>query len=249
VGDLTVQVICEGDFAAVHLHGDNAAVVPTDTMKNTVYALAQDRLGHQLERFARVLAAHFLEFPTISGVRVEIEERLWTRLAGHGHAFQPAGGDRRLARVRAGTFGDRIEAGVRGLLVLKTAGSSFTGFTQDRYTTLPETTNRLMASNVNAEWRYHRHPDDFTATWRSVRAQLVETFAGPASQSVQEQAWMMGQAVLAAHPEVAEITVAMPNKHHLSVDLTRFGLEDKGVIFQPVDEPYGDITVTAARSS
>jgi urate oxidase len=247
VGDLTVQVICEGDFAAVHLHGDNAAVVPTDTMKNTVYALAQDRLGHQLERFARVLAAHFLEFPAVSGVRVEIEERPWTAVGGHRHAFLPAGTDRRVARVTAGSFGDAVEAAVRRLLVLKTTGSSFTGFTRDQYTTLPDASDRLLASEVTAEWRYRHHPEDFSATWRAVREQLVETFAERPSESVQEQAWFMGRAVLAAQPDIAHITVAMPNKHHLAVDLTRFDMEDRGVIFQPVDEPYGDITVTATR--
>jgi urate oxidase len=159
----------------------------------------------------------------------------------------PAGTDRRVARVSAGTFGDRTDAGVRGLLVLKTSGSSFTGFIHDQYTTLPDATDRLLASEVTAEWRYHGHPDDFTATWRGVRDTLVDTYAARPSRSVQEQAWMMGRAVVADHPEVSEITVAMPNKHHLNVDLARLGLEDRGVIFQPVDEPYGDITVTVVR--
>ncbi|MGH9246967.1 MAG: factor-independent urate hydroxylase [Acidimicrobiales bacterium] len=247
VSDLTVQIACEGDFAAVHAHGDNSPVVATDTMKNTVYAMAQDRLGPEIERFARVLVAHFLEFPQISGVRVEIEERPWTTIGAHRHAFTPAGAERRLARITAGTMGDRVEAGIRELIVLKTAGSSFAGFPRDRYTTLPDADDRILATAVTAEWRYRGHPDDYSATWHRVRTALVESFASEPSRSVQEQGYLMGGAVLRAEAEVDEITLGLPNRHHLQVDLSRFGMDDRGVVFQPVDEPYGDIWVTVRR--
>ncbi len=250
VSDLTVRVACVGDFGPVHTNGDNTPLVATDTMKNTVYALAQERLGTEIERFGRVLAAHFLEFPSITGVEVEIEERPWTAVDGHSHAFVPAGAgaERRVARVTAGSFGDRIVAGIRALLVLKTSGSSFTGFDRDRFTTLPEAEDRLLSTAITADWRYHGHPDDYTEVWRAVRSTLVDRFAAQPSRSVQEQGYLMGSAVLASQPTIAEITIGMPNRHHLPVDLTRFGLDDQGVVFQPVDQPYGDIHLTVHRA-
>jgi urate oxidase len=248
VSDLTVAVACIGDFVAAHQHGDNANVVPTDTMRNTVYALAQDRLGHEPERFARVLAAHFLEFPSIVGVEISIDEHPWMVAAtGQAQAFVRAGTERRTARVTAGSIGDRIEAGIDGLLVLKTTGSSFTGFVRDRYTTLPDAEDRLLATALTSTWRYSGHPDDYTQTWNSVRSTLLDAFARQPSESVQEQAYLMGEAVLAAHAAIDEIRLGMPNRHHLAYDLSRFEMDDRGVIFQPVDEPFGDIHVTVQR--
>jgi urate oxidase len=250
VSDLDVKVACVGDFGAVHTRGDNSPVVATDTMKNTVYALAQDRLGHEIERFGRVLVAHFLEFPSITGVEVEIDERPWAAVDGHPHAFTPfgTGAERRTARVTAGSFGDRIEAGLRDLLVLKTSGSSFAGFDRDRFTTLPETKDRLLSTAVTATWRYHGHPQDYSEVWRQVRSTLVERVAAQPSRSVQEQGFLMGEAVLDTQPTIEEISISMPNRHHLPVDLNRFNLEDRGVVFQPVDQPYGDIHLTVRRA-
>lgn len=247
VSDLTVRIACEGDFAGVHLRGDNSPVVPTDTMRNTVYALAQDRLGREIERFGRVVAAHFLEFPSIGAVEVEIEERSWTAIGSHGHAFTPERTERRLARITAGHLGDGIDAGIRGLVMLKTTGSSFVGYERDRYTTLEDAEDRILATEVAATWRYGGHPDDFSAVWRDVRSTLLETFAAQASRSVQEQGYRMGEAVLATQPTIDRITLGMPNRHHLAVDLARFGHDDRGIVFQPVDEPFGDIWVTVER--
>ena len=250
VSDLDVQVACVGDFGPVHTRGDNSAVVATDTMKNTVYALAQDRLGHEIERFGRVLAAHFLEFPSIAGVEVAIDERPWTAVDGHPDAYLPfgTGDERRTARVTAGSLGDQIESGLRDLLVLKTSDSSFTGFDRDRFTTLPEAEDRLLSTAVTATWRYHGHPEDYSEVWRQVRSTLVERFASQPSRSVQEQGYIMGSAVLETQPTIEEISLGMPNRHHLPVDLNRFNIEDRGVVFQPVDQPYGDIHLTVRRA-
>jgi urate oxidase len=40
--DVTVGIRFEGDFTAAYADGDNSGVLPTDTMKNTVYALAAE---------------------------------------------------------------------------------------------------------------------------------------------------------------------------------------------------------------
>jgi urate oxidase len=247
VTDLTVDVACTGEFDAVHERGDNSPVLPTDTIKNTVFALAQDRLGHEIERFGEVLATHFLEFPSIDCVAVTIEERPWTPIADHTHAFTATDGERRTARVLAGSAGDRIESGIRGLTVLKTSGSSFVGFPRDRYTTLQEADDRILATELTVEWRYRDPPDDYSALWAAVRAALVDTFAARPSRSAQEQAYLMGDAVLAAQPNIEAVTIGMPNRHHLAVDLNRFGHDDRGIVFQPTTEPYGDIWVTVER--
>ena len=247
VVDVTLRVSCEGNFAATHTAGDNRQVVPTDTMRNTAFALAQDHLDHELERFCALLVDHFLAFQQVERVEVEARQRRWGRIGSHSHAFASPSGDLRVAGVRQAGGEAVTEAGIEGLLVLKTAGSSFTGFVRDRYTTLPDADDRLLATSVTARWRYSSPPSSFTAAWESVRATLVESFASHPSRSVQEQGYLMGADVLAGNPEVAEIHLQLPNKHHLAFDLTRFGMEDRGVVFWPVDEPYGDIALTVRR--
>jgi urate oxidase len=247
VSDLTVQVLLTGDFEAAHVRGDNAAVIPTDTMKNTVYAMAQDHLGRETERFALVLASHFGENAAVAEARVTVRERLWAHLPDAGRGFTPAGGDLKLGEARSGVEGEQVGAGIEGLLLLKTTGSGFTGFPRDRFTTLTETSDRLLATSVGARWRYNSEPDDFVAAWTSVRAALAASFAEFSSSSLQQQGYEMGRAVLAALPGIDEIRLRLPNLHHLKVDLTRFGSTDTGVVFQPVDEPHGDIRLTVRR--
>lgn len=247
VVDVTLRVACQGDFAGTHTVGDNRQVVPTDTMRNTAFAFAQDHLDHELEGFCGLLADHFLAFEQVARVEVEARQRRWGHIGSHSHAFASPSGDLRVARVSQGEEGRVTEAGIEGLLVLKTTGSSFTGFVRDRYTTLPEAEDRLLATSVTAGWRYSSPPSSFTAAWESVRATLVESFASHPSRSVQEQGYLMGSDVLAGNPEVAEVHLQLPNKHHLAFDLTRFGMEDRGVVFWPVDEPYGDIALTVRR--
>jgi urate oxidase len=140
-----------------------------------------------------------------------------------------------------------VGGGIVGLLLLKTTGSGFTGFPRDRFTTLTEASDRLLATSVGARWRYSSDPDDFLSAWTSVRAALAASFAGFSSASLQQQGYEMGRAALAALPEIDEIRLRLPNSHHLEVDLARFGSTETGVVFQPVDEPYGDIRLTVRR--
>ncbi len=242
--DITVQVLLEGDVERTHTEGDNSSVLPTDTMRNTIYALAQDNLTRDIEAFGAVLCSHFLESRGVSKASVSIAERLWTR---HGETgFIGGGSERRLAAVIRGAE-EQTTAGVEGLVVLKTRGSAFAGFPRDRYTTLPEKDDRLLATSVTARWVYSRLPEDTSVTWNRVRNTILHRFFDDWSASMQHQGYQMAVAVLEAVREVSEISLHLPNQHHLSFDLTGFDHSDFGVVFHPVSEPYGDIALTVRR--
>lgn len=242
--DLTVGVMLEGDVEAAYTAGDNSAVLPTDTMRNTVYGLAQDHLGHDLERFGEVLCERFISRDEVALAEVTLKQRLWERAAGSG--FLGGRSEQRVARVVRG-HAESTSAGVEGLVVLKTTGSAFEGFPRDEFTSLPEASERILATSVTAEWAYSQVPSDTAATWALARGILVQRFFEDWSASVQHQGYLMGEAVLAAVPEITEIRFRLPNQHHLPFDLTRFGLDWEGTVFHPVSEPYGDIHITVTR--
>jgi len=242
--DLSVQVLLQGEVEAAHVRGDNSGVLPTDTMKNTVYGLAQEHLTRDLEAFSAVLCDRFLERDGIAAADVSVSSRIWDRAGPSG--FVGGGSERRLARVAKGN-GSGVWAGVDGLIVLKTTGSAFLGFPRDEFTLLPETDERILATSVKAVWRYSATPADTTAVWETARRAMVGSFFAEPSQSVQHQGWLMADALLGAVPEIDEVEFRLPNQHHLNYDLTRFGMEDQGIVFQPVSEPYGDIGFTVTR--
>lgn len=249
--DVTVAIRLEGDFAAAYTAGDNAGVLPTDTMKNTVYALAAEHPFEEIEDFGLALSDHFLQAsPRAARAHVELTQHLWERIEKrdqpHPHAFRRAGSERRTAVVTRDRTGVRVLAGLEDLVVMKTAKSAFEGFPRDRYTTLKETADRLLATAVKATWRYSRPYVAFGSLWREVRRLLLETFADHDSLSVQHTLHAMGEAVLETL-DVEEIHLSMPNKHHIPVDLTPFGLENRNEIFVATPEPYGLIEATLRR--
>jgi urate oxidase len=242
--DLKVQVLLQGAVASAHTDGDNSAVVPTDTMRNTVYGLAQDHLGRDLEAFGDVLCQHFLAKPGVTQSAVTLRENLWERETVTG--FVGGRSERRVAKVVRGSE-EATSAGIEGLVVLKTSGSAFEGFPTDEFTVLPEASDRLLATSITTDWDYSTVPSNTSNTWAHVRRVLVERFFADRSASVQHQGYLMGEAVLAAVNEITEIRFRLPNQHHLPFDLTRFGLDWKGTVFHPVTEPFGDIYLTVTR--
>jgi urate oxidase len=250
--DLTVDVVLEGDFEAAHLRGDNTGLLATDTMRNTVYALAKDNLTGSIEEFGSALVDHFLwAGPTVEHARVRLVEHPWDRIRvdgrGHEHSFVRSSGER-TAVVRGGPGGSRVEAGIDDLLVLKTTNSGFEGFLRERYTTLPETDDRILATVITASWVYGDATGlDFDGLWRRVRQRILVTFTDHYSPSVQDTLYRMGKAVLQGFPEVEKIHFSLPNKHHLLYDLERFGMENEGEIFHATSEPYGLIEGTVER--
>jgi urate oxidase len=252
IRDLTVAISLEGDFEAAHVEGDNSLVILTDTMKNTVYALAGKHLTGAVEGFGVALADHFLAYPQVSSATVSIDQHDWrpvpTPAGPAPHAFVRSGELTRTAVVTATAGGVSVTAGLRDLVVMKTAGSSFSGFPRDRFTTLAETDDRIMATKVTATWPYGVADLDYDASFAAVRATLLEVFAEHHSPSVQTSIWIMGQAVLERHPEVAEIRMVLPNLHHWAADLSPFGMGNDNEIFVATTEPHGLIDATVRRS-
>jgi urate oxidase len=250
--DLTVAIRFEGEYDQSYTDGDNRDVLPTDTMKNTVYALAARHPVEDPETFGRLLAEHFLERnPRLRRVRIDLTEHQWGRIAvkarEHGQAFVRHGSESRTATVQGEGDQFTIGAGVSDLVILKSSHSAFAGFLRDEYTTLPDVADRILATALTATWRYRTADLDFNLTWRAVRTTLLEAFAELDSRSVQHTLHDMGRAVLDNVEAVTGVRLVMPNKHHLPVDLSRLGLENRSEIFVPTDEPYGLIEATILR--
>lgn len=252
LADLNVSVALAGDFVDVHLTGDNAKVLPTDTQKNTVYAFAKEAPVGEIEEFGLRLARHFVDTnPSVHRARVHLEQYTWDRIetagAVHPHAFVRRGPERRIATVTCAGGQAWVVSGLTDLVVLKSTGSEFWGYVKDKYTTLEETTDRILATAVTARWRHARLDVEWATSYAETRRLLVETFAWKHSLSLQETLYAMGETVLSARPEIAEIRMAMPNKHHFLVDLSRFGLENNNEVFHADDRPYGLIEGTVLR--
>jgi urate oxidase len=248
--DLTLDVQLEGAFDAVYTEGDNASCLATDTMKNTVYAMArQDDIAHT-EAFAERLADHFAAKPGVSSVRISVVEHRWERLAPgghpHPHAFIQPGSEQWTAVVTRDVSGCQVVSGLANLIVLKTSHSAFAGFPRDAFTTLPETSDRILATSVTASWVYRRGMRDF-AVREQIRQALVHAFAAHDSRSVQHTLYAMAAAALAASPDITEVTMSLPNRHHLLVDLAPFGLDNPNDVFVATDQPYGVIEATVRR--
>ncbi|MGW4928049.1 factor-independent urate hydroxylase [Agromyces sp. NPDC004153] len=251
IDDLNVTSQLRGDFTAAHLEGDNAHVVATDTQKNTIFAFARDGIGSP-EAFLLRLADHFTSsFDWVTGGRWEAERYAWQRIvaqgAEHDHAFVRSGQEVRTAVVVADGDERHVIAGLKDLTVLKTTASGFEGYPEDRYTTLPETRDRILATDVAARWRYATVGVDYDALYGSVRALLLEAFAERYSAALQATLFDMGRRVLEEHPEIAEIRFSMPNNHHFVVDLSPFGLDNPNEVFYAADRPYGLIEASVER--
>jgi urate oxidase len=251
--NINVKIAFEGDFDDVHVTGDNANCLPTDTMKNTVYALAAETDEiEEIESFGLRLAKHFLAGNAeVSRVSIDIIEHKYTRIPTggepHPHSFTKSGGEKRTTCVRMTRDDCVIESGLEDLTVIKTTKSGFAGFKKDKLTTLPEVTDRIFCTSVKANWRYESAEAATEQLWSGVRRTILDTFAGHDSLSVQHTLHAMGEAVLQNHPAVTEIAFSLPNIHCIPVDVTRFGLENRNAIFWPTEEPHGLIEGTLRR--
>ena len=243
--EITLEILFQGDFASCYEAGDNSKVLPTDTIKNTVYVLARKYEIAAIEEFAQCLIEHFLtNNPQLSEVRVDLTEHLWSRITST--AFKREAGKR--TAVVTGTRDQvTIQAGIDDLLILRSAGSGFEGYVKDQYTTLPETKDRIFQTALFVTWRYKSRSLDFNAQWERIRADILDTFATHDSRSVQHTLHAIGKQVLARFEEVTEIQLTMPNKHALLVDLSPFGLDNPNEIFLPTDEPSGYIEAKLVR--
>lgn len=251
--NLTLNISLEGDFDAIHCDGDNSACLPTDTMKNIVYALAGETSDiEEIEVFGRRLAHHFLwSNPQVSRVTIDIIEHGWERMAfdgePHEHSFVKGSDEKRTAKIVESRTRVTVEAGVEDLIVLKTTQSGFEGFIKDPFTTLPETNDRIFSTAIKAIWKY-TNPDAASDTlFRAIRQTILSVFAGHDSKSVQHTLYAIGEAILEGFNEVEEIAFSLPNIHCLPVDISKFGSENTNSIFVPTDEPHGLIEARLTR--
>lgn len=251
--EFAVEILLRGDFDDCYAEGDNSRVIPTDTMKNSVYALARQHEFDSPEMFGEILAQHYLEnFDQVSSATIEMTMTLWDRIlvAGreHDHAFvrRQLGG--RIARVVGHRHEPlRVAGGIAGLEVLKTTRSGFSGFPRDRYTTLQDTDDRILASTVNAEWDYRSGFHEYGHAYDAALASLLKTFAEHHSLAVQQTIQAIGTAILDLVPEIERVRLTMPNQHRLLCNLAPFGLENLNEVFVTTSEPFGLIHGTIAR--
>jgi urate oxidase len=252
IHDVNVSVCLRGDFTAAHLAGDQADVLPTDTQKQTAYAYAKEKGLRSIEDYALTLARHFVDdVEPVLGARIEIEEYAWERAvvdgAEHDHTWVRKGQEVRTAAITVDRDGEWVIGGFKDLVILKSTGSEFAGFLTDPYTVLEPTHDRVMATSLVAQWRFTTTELDWEATYVGVKAQLVKQFAVVQSRALQQTLYEMGKAVLETYPQIAEIRLSAPNKHHFVYDLSPFGLENHNEVFHADDRPYGLIQATVTR--
>ncbi|HEV8648297.1 MAG TPA: urate oxidase [Actinomycetes bacterium] len=251
VRDYRVDVALTGDYDAVHTHGDNTGAMATDTMRNTVYAVAKQHDFDSPERYGLQLVDYLLTQPRVRVARVSVVEQRWNRIVvdgrPHDHAFTKAAGGKHTAVVTG--EGDRraVSAGLDDLHVLKTTNSGWSNFLEGGYRTLKDTDDRILATSITASWDYREPSGDFGAWWDGVHEQIGRTFTDHFSPSVQHTIWRMGQAILERFEQIERISFTLPNKHHLLYDLAPFGMDNDREIYWVTVEPYGRIQATVER--
>lgn len=258
ITDVNVSTCLRGAFEDAHLTGDQHAVLPTDTQKQTAYAYAKTVGLESIEAYALALATHFVEdVEPVSGARVEVEQYGWTRVdadgtgAGHDHTWVRSGQEIRTAAVtvegRADARRTWVTGGLKDLVILKSTGSEFHGFLEDEFTVLEPTNDRVMATALEAKWRFSGTDVDWNATYAGIKAAMTATFAEHHSLALQQTLYEMGRAVLEQFEEVVEVRMSAPNKHHFLYDLGRFGIENNNEVFHADDRPYGLIQASVIR--
>jgi urate oxidase len=249
----TVQVLLQGDFDTSFTVADNSKILPTDTMKNTVYSIARESKAATIEQFAKELGDYLLNNnPQVSNVSVEISEKSWERLQMNGSeeptTFKLGGPEKQTVHAaRSKNSPWSVASGIDGLTILKTTKSAFTGYIKDKLTTLKPATDRIFGTCATAKWDYAVDAADYAGVRSRILKALLKEFAAHHSMSVQHTLFDMGEAALDAAPEIARITLMMPNLHHLLADLSPFGQDNPNHIFVPIDEPHGSIEATIER--
>jgi urate oxidase len=252
VSQLSLKVMIEGDFARAYTDADNSTSVSTDTIKNVVNVVARENTSLSTEEFCQVLAKKYLDsYPQVASVTVTAHETKWNRLSfggkPHPHSFVLDGNGKPSVEVTATRAGSTLVSGIDGFTFMKSTQSGWERFVKDPYTTLPETNDRMCATSMIASWKWSAKPTNYSATNAKILETLLEVFSTTYSASVQDSLYRMGEAALAAVPEISEISMACPNMHFILMNLSAFGLDNKNDVFLPTDEPHGQIECTVGR--
>ncbi|MDH6181575.1 urate oxidase [Microbacteriaceae bacterium SG_E_30_P1] len=249
IRDINVTTALRGPFEPAYLVGDQSNVLPTDTQKNTAYAYAKTEGVESIEAYGLALARHFVrDVEPVEGARIEIEQYDWDRVSvggvEHDHTWVRKGQEVRTAAITVDATGEHVIGGFKDLVILKSTGSEFADFLVDEFTTLEPTHDRVMATSLVAEWRFGAVPADWNTAYDTIKQAMVEQFAIVQSLALQQTLWHMGKAAIEAVPELVEVRLKAPNKHHFLYDLERFGIENNGEVFHADDRPYGLIEAT-----
>lgn len=255
VCEIEADVLLSGALDAAYLSPDNSAVVPTDTVKNTIHLLAHDHLSTCRTHFAQIIGDHFLQrYAHLNGVAIELRERRWDRMTvqqrAHPHAFVCAGNGQWFSKADfSRATPTQFRAGLRDHLIMKTTGSGFVDFHQCELTTLPPTEDRILATRLSAEWWFEPGAEtaSFAATDQLFLTAAYQVFAERYSPSVQRTLFEIGEAFLALAPSVTQVALTLPNVHFLGLDLSRLGRPDQNRVFLPTDEPHGEIEAVITR--
>lgn len=254
IKEIEVMAMLDGDFESSYTAGNNTNVVPTDTIKNTINVLASEKLEQEIEQFAIALGEHFLRrYEQVRMAKIDISERDWRRMEiegqAHPHSFVAGSEAKTFTRVVCTRESETVESGIRDFVILKSTGSGFENYPKDEFTTLPETSDRILATSLVATWRFSKKTASFRDINEKIIATMLKVFANNYSPSAQTTLFQMGSAALEICSEISRIEIAMPNKHYLPVDLTRFGRENKNEVFTPTDEPHGQIEAVVTRDA
>ena len=254
--EVNVEVLLTGDYTDAHKKGDNTKVLPTDTVKNTIFILAKDHLVRNIETFGLEIAKYFLKKnKQVEGVEVSLEEYAWNRVpvtkekrkAADPYTYQRGSNEKTTCHIIYSKKEKSVVSGIADLSILKTTKSGFSDFYEDDYTTLKNTDDRILCTTLEAQWKYKSLKADFTIEREVIRQSLLDTFAAHDSLSVQHTLFAMGNAALNATKAINDIDISMPNKHNLLVNLEPFGLENDNEIFVATDDPFGVIEGTVSR--
>ncbi len=252
VSQLNVKAMMEGEFARTYTDADNSGSVSTDTIKNIVNIVARENTGLSTEEFCQVLAKKYLDsYPQLGSVAITAHETKWNRLSfggkPHPHSFVLDGNGKPTVEVTATREQSTLTSGIDGFTFMKSTQSGWAGYLKDSYTTIPETNDRMCATSMVASWKWSAKPASYPASNAKILATLLEVFGTTYSASVQDSLYRMGEAALAAAPEISEISMACPNMHFILMNLSAFGLDNSNDVFLPTDEPHGQIECTVGR--
>ncbi|HEY5037001.1 MAG TPA: urate oxidase [Chthoniobacterales bacterium] len=252
IREIEVSALLAGDFESSYTAGDNSKVVLTDTIKNTINALTKEHLGEEVEPFALVLGRHFVaSYEQVKRATIEIKERRWNRIdidgQPHPHTFEAGSGARKFSRAICTADGCEVHGGIRDLVILKSTGSGFENYPKCKYTTLPETPDRILSTSFSGTWHFSDIPASYARANDAILSAMLKVFAEDFSPSAQTTVFQMAEAALATCTEISRIDLSMPNKHYIPINLAPFGLENKNDVFLPTDEPFGVIEASVTR--
>lgn len=253
VSQLSIKAMMEGDFARAYTDADNSTSVSTDTIKNVVNVVARENTSLSTEEFCQVLAKKYLDtYPQIDKTTVTAHETRWRRASfggtPHPHSFVLDGNGKPFVEVVATRGGSTIASGIDGFTFMKSTRSGWENYLKDRYTTLAETADRMCATSMLASWKWSAQPADYPAANTKILDTLLQVFGTTYSKSVQDSLYRMGEAALAAVPEISEVSMACPNMHFIPINLSAFALDNRNDVFLPTDEPHGQIECTVGRA-